>query len=313
MPARTTQPHRLRIGTAPVNWNNNDLAGWRPLVPFPRILDEMRDAGYVATEWDASFGSDVEDLKRECAARSMSFTGAYRWLDFVDDGAFQRDLAAVEPSLATLQAIGAEHLIVADTLRPHRVAMAGSVPEDGSASLTDADYARLGANLARLANVASAFGLNPHYHNHVGSYIETPTELATLLPLLADAGVDLCFDTGHYAFGGGDSLAFLQEHHRSIGYLHLKDVDPVVLAMARSHRWSFLDSLRSYVFSPIGAGNARIAEVIDLLMTIEFQHYVTIEQDTCRDDSTTNARANLEQVRTFEHASRSTQRTTPCP
>lgn len=313
MPAPNTQPHRLRIGTAPVNWNNNDLAGWWPIEPFPQILDRMQEAGYVATEWDASFGSDVESLNRECSARGVTFTGAYQWLDFVDDDAFQRDLSAVQPLLGTLQGIGVKHLIVSDSLRPHRVAMAGSVPEDGSASLAEAAYDRLASNLVRLDDVAKQLGLNVHYHNHVGSYIETPTEVARLLPYLAEAGVDLCFDTGHYAFGGGDSFAFLAEHHQSIGYLHLKDVDPEVLAMARSNRWSFLDSLRNYVFSPIGTGNARIAVIMDLLVSKAFQHYVIIEQDTCRDDATANARANLEQVRTFEDTSRSTQRTAPCP
>ncbi len=133
--------------------------------------------------------------------------------------------------------------------------------------------------------------------------------MAALLPLLAGAGVDLCFDTGHYAFGGGDSLAFLQAHHRSIGYLHLKDVDPEVLAAARSNRWSFLDSLRNYVFCPIGTGTARIADVVNLLVAVGFGHSVIIEQDTCRDDATANARANLDKVRRFEDAANSTRGT----
>lgn len=303
MTFKPPQPGRLRIGTAPVNWNNNDLSGWRPLVSFPRILDEMSAAGYVATEWDASFGSDVEDLAGQCSTHGMSFTGAFRWLDFVDDDAFAGDLAAMQPLMETLRGIGAKHLIVADALRPHRVAIAGSVPDDGSASLSSAANERLAANLARLANAAQAFGLHVHYHNHVGSNIESPSEVAAVLPLLAEAGVDLCFDTGHYAFGGGDSLAFLTEHHQSIGYLHLKDVDPVVLAQARSNRWSFLDSLRNYVFAPIGNGNARIAEIVALLSSVGFEHHVIVEQDTCQGDSTANARANLDKVRTFEHAS----------
>lgn len=304
-----TEPGTLRIGTAPVNWNNNDLPNWRPFVPLPNILDEMRSAGYTETEWDESFGTDVKVLNWERSTRGMMFTGAYRWLDFVDDEAFERDLELVKPFMETLQGIGARHLIVADYLRPHRVAIAGSVPVDGSASLDDSAYRRFVINLDRLADTASAFDLSVHYHNHVGSYIETPDEVASLMRYLIDSRVDLCFDTGHYVFGGGDAHDFIATHHSSVGYLHLKDVDGDVLAEARAQGWNFLDALRHYIFSPIGTGNARIRDIIDLLATVAFEGHVIIEQDTCQDDSTLNARANLDVVRRFEAAVDSTRRT----
>lgn len=291
---------RLRVGTAPVNWNNNDLQGWRPVVPFPAILDEMLAAGYVETEWDEAFGTDVESLNRERQLRGMSFTGAYRWLDFVNDRQFVRDLEAIRSFLETLQGIGAGHLIVADALRPHRVAIAGSVPDDGSASLDQTAYDRLAMNLGRLVDVACTYGLSVHYHNHVGSYVETPGEVNRLIESLGGTGADLCFDTGHFAFGGGDVLSFLQANSDQIGYLHLKDVDPVVLATARSMRWSFLDALRHIVFCPVGSGHAQIAAIIEHLTGTGFRHVVIIEQDTAAGDSTETARANLETVRRFE-------------
>jgi len=300
----------LRIGTAPVNWNNNDLAGWRPVVPFPAILDEMRTAGYRETEWDESFGNDIDALNHERRTRGMSYTGAYRWLDFVNDEQFAGDLEGVRPFLETLEGIGARHLIVADSLRPERIAIAGAVPADGSASLPAPAYSRLAANLHRLAVAANEHGLAVHYHNHVGSYVESPFELDALVDVLHDTGVDLCFDTGHFAFGGGNACDFLMTHGDKIGYLHLKDVDARVLDAARARRWNFLDALRNYIFCPIGTGNARIADIIGHLVDVRFPHYVIIEQDTCRDDSTVNARANLEMVRRFEQAATSLRRTT---
>lgn len=305
---RPNSPGGLQIGTAPVNWNNNDLPDWRPLVPFPYILDEMWEAGYQDTEWDESFGTDIAMLNHERSARGMAFTGAYRWLDFVDDDQFARDLTAIRPFMETLQGIGATHLIVADALRPHRVAIAGSIPADGSASLARSDYERLAANLERLAEDAARFGLAAHYHNHVGSYIETSDEIEPLLDLLDDSPVDLCFDTGHFAFGGGDASEFVAVHHARIGYLHLKDVDAAVLARSQRHAWSFMDALRQYIFSPIGCGNARVADIVATLVRVGFPHYVIVEQDTCRGNSTTNARVNLEMVRKFEAIARQERR-----
>jgi inosose dehydratase len=300
--ARDPEHFRLRVGTAPVNWNNFDLPGWRPVVPFPEILDAMRDAGYTDTEWDESFGADPDALNRERLTRGMAFMGAYRWLDFVDAARFQDDLDVLENFLGILRQIGAAHLIVADRLRPERVACAGAVPQDGSRSLDGAGYSAVASNLSRLADVAARYDLAVHYHNHAGTYVETPTELECLVAAIEPGSVDLCFDTGHFAYGGGDSLTFLREHLNAVGYLHLKDVDADVLDAARRHGWSFQDALRHYIFCPLGDGNARIGEIVSTLRQARYAGWVIIEQDTCRGDSTANAHANLAAVRRFEES-----------
>lgn len=289
--------HRsLNVGTAPVNWNNNDLPNWRPLIPFPDILDAMLDAGFLETEWDESFGIQVDDLNEERERRGMSFTGAYRWFDLLDEDQFARDVEKTRPLMETLQGIGVRHLIVSDRLREHRVACSGFVPDDGSVSLDDSAFAAMSGRLVRLAEMANDYDLKVHYHNHAGTCIETPGEVRSLISHLDLNAVDLCFDTGHYAFGGGDALDFIDGHFASIGYLHLKDVDPEVLQMAQANRWSFLEALKHYVFCPLGEGSAHISDVIELLIRERFGNYVIIEQDTCRGDATVNGRRNLATV-----------------
>ncbi|HWK80835.1 MAG TPA: sugar phosphate isomerase/epimerase [Thermomicrobiales bacterium] len=288
---------RLRIGTAPVNWNNFDLTDWRDPVPFPRILDEMRRAGYTATEWDASFGDDVDTLNARREERGIAFIAAYRWIDFQDPDAFDRDSAELGPVFRTLTGIGVRHLIVADRMRPERIAIAGAAPADGSASLAPGQLDALVANLHALARRAADAGLALHYHNHVGSYIESPAEVAALAERLDPELVDLCFDTGHYAFGGGDALRFLRDQSHRIGILHLKDVDPAVLAEAREHGWTFHESLRHYIFCPLGEGSAGIDQIVATLVERSFPGWVIVEQDTCRGDATENARANLDTLR----------------
>ena len=300
----SSSPSPLRFGTAPVNWNNFDLEGWRPVVPFPAILDAMVTAGYERTEWDASFGADPAELLAASRPRGLEFVAAYRWVDFVNDDQFSLDLVELRRFMPTLQAIGVTDLIVADALRPDRVAHAGAIPADGSLSLSASAYRTLADNLVRLADVASGFDLHLRYHNHVGSYIETPQEVDDLLAVLDPARVNLCFDTGHFAFGGGDPYRFIAEHLDAIGLLHLKDVDGQVLDEARRRHWSFQDALRHIIFCPLGEGTARIADVVDVLVDNEFEGHVIIEQDTCARDSTETAKRNLERARSFEHAAR---------
>lgn len=286
----------LRIATAPVNWNNSDLPDWREHIPFPRILDEMLRAGYRETEYDTSLGSDLEEISKEMTKRSMSFCGAYFWIDTQDAAAFDRDLASLSLRCRLLQRIRCHHLVVSDVLRPRRVAVAGGVPPDGSLALDAGGYRTMAERLRQVASMGATHDIAVHYHNHAGTLIETPRELDALVDVLVGTGVDLCFDTGHYVFGGGDAAAFIDDHADRIGYIHLKDVAPDVLGMARSLHWGLLDALRHIVFPPLGTGSADIRRIVRSLVTNHFGGFVVIEQDTCKGDPTETARANLDFV-----------------
>jgi len=284
----------LHLATSPVNWNNNDLPGWRPVTPFPAILEEMLAAGYGATEYDASFGQNATVLRTEASQRATIWCGAYQWVDFLATDSIDEAISDLEPTLLLLSAIDCRHLIVADALRPHRVALAGRVASDGSDSLDAVQVRRIAESVHRLSDAASRHGIAVHYHNHVGTWVETPRELEALMECLDPGLVSLCFDTGHYAYGGGDPAAFIREHHARIGYMHLKDVDPAVLTESRRDGLTFLDALRRYVFCPIGEGSADIPAILGVLATHAFPGWIVVEQDTCMGDSTATARANLE-------------------
>lgn len=289
----------LRLATAPVNWNNNDLPGWRPVVPFPEILDRMQEAGYSATEYDSSFGGEPTVLRSAVEDRGTTWCGSYQWVDFLDTEHLDKTFRSLMPTLELLDAIDCRHLIVADALRPHRVAMAGRVPADDSASLPEDTVRGLAEAVHQLAELAATFDIAIHYHNHAGSWIESPHEVEVLLSHLDPAWVDLCFDTGHYAYGGGNPSEFIAHHHDRIGYLHLKDVDRQVLTEARARALTFIEALKHYIFSPIGAGSADIPAILDVLVSNRFGGWVVIEQDTCEGEATKTARDNLNFIRSW--------------
>lgn len=282
----------LRVGTAPVNWNNSDLPGWRTPTPFPQILDEMAAAGYAGTEHDRQFPDDPAVLKDALEERGLTLCASYQWVHLSPETGIDADLAALDGILTLLDALECPVLVVADAMTPERIALAGRVPEEGSASLDDAGWQRLAANLTRVAEKASVRGIRTCYHNHVGSYVESPAECARLVDLLPETGATLCFDTGHYAYGGGDPTSFVQDHSDLIGHLHLKDVDPSMLERARQSGWSFVDALRQIIFCPFGAGMVDVPAIVDSLRAADFDGWVVVEQDTCPGDPTERAAAN---------------------
>ena len=284
---------QLCIATCPVNWNNNDLSDWRPVTPFPIILDRICDAGYRATEYDGLFGTNIAAVRNEIRSRDMVLTGSYQWVDFLARGDQSEAYEDLKPTLQFLADINCPNLIVSDSLRPHRVALAGRVPADGSESLDDASYQRLADGIHTVAMIASSYDISVRYHNHVGSWIEAPHELDSLLRHLNTSWANLCFDTGHYAYGGGNPYQFIHDNVGKIGYLHLKDVDTAAVSNARERKLTFLEALREVVFSPIGTGTADIPKILSILCNHRFDGWIVVEQDTCVGDPTDAARANL--------------------
>lgn len=283
----------MRVATAPVNWNNDDLPDWRAHVPFPEILDAMQQAGYLATEMGSNFPPDAPVLLRELTRRSMELCGAYQWLPLRDLPLLMQHLNALGPTFAALQTSGCRHLIIADELTPARIALAGHVPPDGSQSLDALGFQHLAQGISTTAKVAQRFGLRLHLHNHVGTYVETPEEVAVLAAVMDVDAADFCFDTGHYAYGGGDPVQFVEQNAARIGYLHLKDVDGDVLVAARANAWSFLAALRKVIFCPLGEGIVDIPRIVRGLARSSFDGWIVVEQDTCRGDSTKTAASNL--------------------
>jgi len=287
---------RMAVGTAPVNWNNDDLADWRPHVSFVDMLDAMASAGYSGTEFGADFPRDPIELQAALSARDLDLCGLYHWFHFQDSNQFSAELEALEPVFEALASVGCTNLIVASAMTPQRIDVAGRVPEDGSTSWSEAEWNSLCHGLAQIRDRAAIWGIRPHFHNHVGSHVESPSEIEHLVALLPE-GVDLCFDTGHYAFGGGDPVSFVERHASRICYLHLKDVDGNILASARQSRLGFLDALRQYIFCELGQGAAGIPRIIATLKDAGYSGLVIVEQDTCPGDPTATAQRNRDYLR----------------
>ena len=286
----------LNVATAVVNWNSVDLPEHEQDYGYPQILDLVQRSGYTAMEYSPTFGTDPGQLMHEAQQHGLTWCGTYHATDLVSgplSGDQQRD---VEALVSLLTSIGCHDLIAADAGTPERVALAGQIPPDGTASLPAGAYPVVAANLHAIGAIAQRHDVRVHFHNHVGTWIETPAELDALMQHLDLDLVDLCFDTGHYVYGGGEPLAFLREHFGTVGYLHLKDVDANVLVDAKENGWSFYDALRHVIFSPLGDGSADIPAVLETLTGNRFEGWVVVEQDTCNGDPTRTARQNREYI-----------------
>ncbi|MBZ5582922.1 MAG: sugar phosphate isomerase/epimerase [Acidobacteriia bacterium] len=264
----------IRIATAPVSWGVMEVEGWSGRKGYGEVLDEMAQAGYAGTEL-GPYGflpSDPAELERELESRGLALLGAFVPLPLARPERHQQSLLEAMLVARLLADRGAPFLVLADEMNEGRMAVAGSA----QTGMNDAQWNCAVDLLNRASAAAREMGLRPVFHHHAGTYVETPAEVERLLH---STGIDLCLDTGHYYYGGGDPVACAHVHAGRIGHLHLKDVRPDVLAEVRRRKIPYLEAVRRGVFCELGEGGVDIPGVVRELEAAGFDGWGVFEQD----------------------------------
>ncbi|MFI5804335.1 sugar phosphate isomerase/epimerase family protein [Streptomyces sp. NPDC051561] len=238
-PPRSGRLTHIKVGSAPDSWGV-----WFPQdpvqVPWRRFLDEVAGSGYEWIEL-GPYGylpSDPALLGRELAARGLRVSAGtvFTALHHGGASAWERTWAHVSQVATHAQAVGAGHLVMIPAFwRDDRT----GEPLEG-ATLTAGQWRTLAAQTERLSRqVHEEFGLRVVVHPHADTHIDTEENVVRLLHATDPDLVHLCLDTGHYAYCGGDSVKLIERYGERIGYLHLKQVDPALLARVRERDLPF--------------------------------------------------------------------------
>ncbi len=102
--------------------------------------------------------------------------------------------------------------------------------------------------------ILEEYGLHVQFHSHADSHVGYQPEIERLLESTNPEWVNLCFDTGHIAYYGGDCLELISKYPDRIGYLHLKQVNPQVVAQVLDKDLSFPEAVRmgAMIEPPLG-------------------------------------------------------------
>jgi len=272
---------RASIGTVPILWNNVDQPALAARVDAATVLDDIARTGYEGTQLGNGFPRGLA-LREMLDARALRLAEVYVSLPCTIDGPGDDALDVGRERLALLHDGGGEVLTLALGGSPDRSATSGRAADPSTPRLDDAAWRTLGGIVDRIASEAIAAGHTVSFHQHTGTFVETPDELDRLLAVTDPALLGICLDVGHWTVGGGDPADALRRYGDRVTQVHLKDVDAGVLAELRAGRLPDFDAaIRARLFTELGAGVLDLPAVLAVLAQRDYAGWLMVEQDSC--------------------------------
>ncbi|TIU60828.1 MAG: myo-inosose-2 dehydratase, partial [Mesorhizobium sp.] len=186
------------------------------------------------------------------------------------------EFEAIRPHLTLLRDLGARRVVYADTSRGRHGAIHDPISQ--RPKLMDGEWKAYGAKITRLAERFSDFGVGMAFHHHMGTIVETDTEIDRLMHSTGEA-VGLLYDTGHCAFSGGDPEQLLRRHVERVVHVHCKDVRPAMLKKAREADMSFMGAVMEGIFTVPGDGAIDYATLLKILAGQGYSGWLVVEAE----------------------------------
>lgn len=270
---------QIRVGTAPDSWGV-----WFPSdpnqVPWQRFLQEVQDSGYHWIEL-GPFGylpTDPNQLADVLAEHDLKlsagtvFTGFHKGED-----QWKRAWDQALDVAGLVSKLGVEHLVVIPDL--WRSDANAAVLE--ARVLSEEQWKKLAAGHDKLGKaLREEFGIRQQFHSHADSHVGTYQEVERFLNETNPEFTNLCLDTGHFAYYLGDNVKLMSSYPERIGYLHLKQVHPDILAETLKNDLPFVEAVAKGVMTePGGVGIPPFAPIIEKAAEINPEMFAIVEQD----------------------------------
>lgn len=250
----------MRVGYHSITWGGvvGDATGvtsikdlyYRANGSMQQAFMDIAAAGYAGIEmFDGNlvpYADRTQELRDLLQRAGLELVSVYTGGNFIYDEILPEELHRIRRAAELAAAVGAQRLVVGGGARR-------------AAGTQDADYERLASALDRVTDIAEEHGLTASYHPHLTTIVESPDELARLLPRTR---IGFCPDTAHLAAGGGDPAELIRRYPDRIRHVHLKDL--------RSDPFGWL---------PLGQGVLDFADILRALRETGYDSWLIVELD----------------------------------
>ena len=268
---------KLAIGVCPDQWGV-----WFPedaKQMDPRwAMEEMAEAGFEIVETGpfGYFPKDPKELAKWTTELGLKVVAGTGWGILHKKEAWPETEKTFRAIAETHAAVGAEYIVHLPPL----------YRDDKTWEWTDDRVLSPDAwnlyveNANRLGQMLlDEYGLKMVLHPHGDSHIETPEEIARIFDATDPTYVNLCLDSGHVVYGGGDPVELVEKYPERITYVHIKAFDEDITREAHEKDWPFGEAVAKGASVCPPAGLPEMHAFVDALAELDKDIYCICEQD----------------------------------
>mgnify|MGYP006425235393 CR=1 FL=1 len=284
----------VQLAINPITWSNDDMPSLGSDTPLETCLAQAREAGFTGIELGNKFPREETALRAKLAEFNLDLASGWYGAQLLRRTA-EEEIEAVQDHLHLLKALGAGVMVFCETTGC--VHTDQNTPVSRRPTMTDEQWRMLCERLSTIADYLAEHGVRLAYHHHVGTVVETESEVDRLMNNTSDS-VGLLLDTGHLVYAGGDPAAVARRHGDRINHIHAKDIRRSVLNEMKGRDSSFLDAVTNGAFTVPGDGFIDYLPVFEQLTAADYQGWIVVEaeQDPDKADPETYARMGYEYI-----------------
>ena len=281
----------IQIACGQITWRRNEFTQ-------DQILSQIAEAGFAGAPASAPSLDEVDSVRAAFDRAGLQPAPGYLGAEFWDSSQTDEIIARASQLAQISKQFGLTELYVAANLTPERRAVSGHV--SASDALSGDQYGVLAKTLNRVGEATLAYGVRASFHNHVGSFIETRAEIDELFSRVDRSLVFHGPDIGHLAWAGDDVVAYVREYINDITTIHVKDIDPKVLAEGVAQNWDYGQFSDHGIFTELGQGLVDFPALLEVIRGANFAGWIVVETDvTQRPTALESATVSREYLRSL--------------
>lgn len=259
----------VKIAGAPISWGVCEVENWGHQMTPERVFGEMASLGLTGTEFGPLGFLPIEPTARAAVLAKLGMTATGGFFPVVLHDPASDPMPRVEAELDAYTAAGANVLVIA-------AEQPGGNYNAKRPEISEDEWTLLLGNLQRIDAYAKSRGITATVHPHVGTMIETETDIDRVLE---GSDIGICFDTGHMFIGGTDPVTFSKRHAHRVKHCHLKDVRLGLAKRVQNGELSYYQACVEGMYTAVGDGDVDIRAIVTNLLDAGYDGWFCLEQD----------------------------------
>lgn len=268
---------KVYLGITPTGWTNDDKPGIGDDIPFEQCVSEMALAGFEGCSVGHKYPKDPAVLKRELDLRGLRVSEPWASTYFTVEEMEDRTVESFRQQMAFIKEMGGSDVVVAEL--GHAVHQQPVFVLANKPVFSDEQWGRMVEGLNRLGRMAAEDDMRLCYHHHMGTGVQTRSEVDRLMNDTDPEVVHLLLDTGHLYWAGDDPLDMARAHAGRIRHVHLKDIRQDVLGRCMERKMSFLESVMEGAFTVPGDGVIDFEPIFRTLADAGYEGWLVVEAE----------------------------------